>query len=259
MNFKLGCNESRHDPRTLMLGAFLAPGTVLPAPPPNIDWGVKAQDKYILGHNDAYGDCVAVASLNACIDHASNTNDPYSLTDDDAVKVYSAVGGFDPATGANDNGLQPIDMLKWWAKNPINGISLLAYAQVDQTNITQVRQTVSIFGGAFTALALPKTAQRQVGSLWDVAPFWMPGRTAGSWGLHMVWADSYDASQAAPARYNCETWKTRQPITEAFLKKYGLEIWAIVTDLWLDAQDKKSPGGLDLSGLLAASAALKNA
>ena len=85
---------------------FLAGGAVaqLPEPPASIietaaitDWGLMA--------NNRIGDCTAAALGHLILaDTFLATGTPVVIPDDQVVAFYSACSGYDPSTGADDNG-----------------------------------------------------------------------------------------------------------------------------------------------------------
>ena len=82
--------------------------------------------------------------------------------------AYSAITGYDPATGDNDTGAVETDVLNYWRKTGVAGHKILAYAALEPGNTQHVRDAIDLFGGAYIGLALPISAQRQ--AVWSVPP-----------------------------------------------------------------------------------------
>jgi hypothetical protein len=92
------------------------------------------------------------------------------VTDQQVIAAYSAITGYDPATGANDNGARELDVLKYWRTTGIAGHQIGAFAEVGPTNHQEVGQSIYLFGGLYLGLNMPNTAQAQTsaGEPWDV-------------------------------------------------------------------------------------------
>ena len=79
-------------------------GPAFPPPPPVVDWiGPKIQ--WGVMANDVIGDCVP-----ACMGHAIEAwtgvaSNSIVIPDADVIAAYSALSGYNPNTGANDNGV----------------------------------------------------------------------------------------------------------------------------------------------------------
>jgi len=88
--------------------------------------------------NDQIGDCTCAAAATS----SWNGPRPPSLkmatpTDKQIVAAYSAITGYNPTTGANDNGAQEIDVLNYWRQQGIGGHKIQAYIALEPSNHTQ--------------------------------------------------------------------------------------------------------------------------
>lgn len=234
---RLGKGPVKEDPRTLMLSKYV--GAVTP-PPASVDYltGVPAWGMF---KNDTLGDCTCATTGHYVqqwtYDAAKNE---VTISDSDIVVAYSAVSGYDPQTGANDNGAVELDVLNYWHKTGVGGHKIAAFVKVTPSNHDQVKQAVNLFGGVYIGLGLPISAQNQVGSLWTVTT----GADAevGSWGGHAVHVGAYDADGPTVI-----TWGAPQKMTWEFWDKYVDEAYAVLSEDWLN--DGKDPQGLDLATL----------
>lgn len=89
-------------------------------------------------------------------------------TDDEIIKAYSAITGYDPLTGVNDNGAVEIDVLNHWRRTGIAGRTIRAYVAVEPGNHDHVKDAVELFGNCYIGVGLPISAQRQ--RVWSVPP-----------------------------------------------------------------------------------------
>ena len=102
---KLGKGAARHDPRTLLLASYITPA--LPAPPATCDLTAKVGSSWGMMDNDQIGDCTCAAAGHLIMEWTANAGKKMiTPTDQQIVAAYSAITGYNPVTGANDNGAQ---------------------------------------------------------------------------------------------------------------------------------------------------------
>ena len=242
MNYCLGKLPYVHNPQNFHLSTYLP---VLPKVPATGDYG-KLVKSWGMDLNDVLSLC-AVAGM----DHAqklwiaNSTGRVFASTDQDLIKIYSALTGYNPQTGANDNGCYLIDCLKYWQKNGFNGHQITAYVKVDATNQARVNAALYLFGCLYGGVGLPLTAQDQVGKVWTVADKSLRGdATPFSWGGHCVLLSAWGPL------YKCITWGAEQLMDDSFLGSYFDELWACVT-LDFFTKDHLTPAGFKYSQLMA--------
>lgn len=201
--------------------------------------------------NDRIGDCTTVAAAHMIEGWALENKKPApAITDDAVIAAYSAISGYVPATGANDNGAVELDVLRYWHQTGISGDRIAAYASVDPSNARLVKQAIWLFGGAYVGLALPITAQAQVDGIWDTPASGLTGDgLPGSWGGHAVCAVSYDSDRIALI-----TWGKVQLCTWRFWGAYVDECWAVLSPDML--ANGLSPQGFNVRQLQADLAAI---
>ncbi len=250
---KLGRLATRHDERTLHLGRYLnqfAPGT-LPPVQPAVAWSKAVTVPWGMMHNDTVGDCTLATAGHMAMTWTANAQGKAKVIPDAAIlKGYEDVTaqenggqGYDPQTGANDNGCVVLDVLNYWRKTGVGGDTIMAYAKVDLAKPDEVRQAIALFGGVYLGVDLPLTAQAQTGpgKFWGVPPTGAKGDGApGAWGGHAIPSVDYD-----PHGLTVVTWGALQRMTWNFLKVYGGEAYAIISMDWI--RSGKSPGGFPLS------------
>lgn len=191
--------------------------------------------------NDQLGDCTIAGvghMLQAWTAYASKE---FDVTDSDVLTTYEAVSGYDPSTGANDNGANEQDVLQYLHDTGIAGHKVAAFTQVDHTSRAEMKQALNIFGSVYLGIMVPGSMQEQfaAGQPIDVVP------GAQIEGGHCVVIQKWDDQYAYIV-----TWGALVPMTWEFFEAYGEEAWAIVTQDFIE-QNGKTPGGLDVKSLVA--------
>ena len=220
---QLGKAPAVHDPRSLRLADYTA---AVPKPPPEVHRSHREFPWGMLG-NDRIGCCTCSAAGHMIEGWQMEAGAPVSqIADRDVIQAYSAVSGYDPTTGTNDNGAQELDVLKLWRSTGIASHKIAAWVDFDWRNATQIKQAIYLFGAAYVGIGLPVTAQAQTGGgVWDVPPGGLTGEGAPwSWGGHAVPVVSYDSQRLAVI-----TWGAVQLMTWRFLGSYGDEAHAVLS------------------------------
>jgi hypothetical protein len=231
MPYRLGKLPARHDPRTLLFETYATPA--LPPAPASLSWAGKVSAWPMMA-NDRIGDCTCASAGHLIECWTANAGKPVTPTDHQIVAAYAAVTGYDPKTGANDNGAVLLDVLNYWRKHGIAGHRISAYVQVK----SHVRDAVNLFGGCYAGLRLPVSAQNQ--KVWSVVSG--PDSAPGSWGGHAVPIVAYDQKGLTVV-----TWGQLKRMTWKFWYMYGDEAFAVLSPDWLNNQ--VSPEGFDLAAL----------
>jgi len=241
-NMKLGKRAPRIDPRSLQLANYLRLAA-LPVLPAQENWGGKVT-AWGMMKNDTIGDCTCAAAGHLIEEWTSNVGQEVVPSDDAIVAAYSAITGYDPQTGNNDNGAVELDVLNYWRKTGIADRKIDAYVALEPSNHDHIRAAVYIFGGCYIGLALPITAQTQ--RVWSVPPGGSQGDGApGSWGGHAVPVVAYDALGLTVV-----TWGALKQMTWSFWETYCDEAYAILSEDFVDV-NKIAANGIDLPTLMA--------
>lgn len=223
----------------LKLSRFLS--ATAPTYPENRDYLSKVSH-FPMYLNDRIGDCTC-----ATIGHIIQSVTTYgqgetkTITDSDVLQAYEAVSGYDPTTGANDNGAVVQEVLDYWRKNGVGGHKIAAFAEVDINNEDELRAAMNLFGTVYLGIAFPDTAFDQIdnGEPWDVVD------GAKIEGGHAINAGYYDVSDNM---WKIVTWGQVQPMTQAFWDEYVDEAWVVLTPEWFDANGR-NPDGIDMKAL----------
>jgi hypothetical protein len=249
---KLGKLAPKHDPRTLRLSRYILPDEVrwreIPAAR---DWREACTpdgsrlppDTNPLGNNE-YGDCTVASKGHYLLRVGAMVGRQVDVTRERILADYAAITGFDPVTGAGDEGAYMLDVMKHWRNVGICGEKILAFASVDPTDRVEMQVALELFGGVFTGWHLPVTIEGQ--DVWDVPQGgFPPGQGPGSLGGHEI-----DMFGRSPGSGNGTTWGERAAWTMGFHDACCCEAYVGLLP-WYMLAGGKSPCGLSLDDLLA--------
>lgn len=232
---------AQHARRHLKFSAYLAPD--LPAPPPSADWlsPVPADAWGVLG-NDTVGDCTCAGVAHKRIGdvYLNQKGRVLAVTTQETLALYSAITGYNPADPSTDQGAVCQDVLDYWRRNGFLGEKIIAFAKIDISNETELKQAINLFGQVYAGFYFPDSAMAQfnAGQVWDV----VPGATIE--GGHCVTLGAYDETGI-----ECVTWGRVQKLTWAFFRRYFDEAWVIVSPDMIDPATGKDVQGFDLYAL----------
>ncbi len=246
-NFHLGRLTPIFDPRTLQFGHYLKTG-ILPAAPQEVDWtdGVTSYGEML---NDKIGNCTF-----AGIGHQVQTwtrkatGTMVSIPDAAILAGYSAISGYDPKTGKNDNGCVELDVLKYWRTTGVGGHKIDCWCDIEPTNHQHVMQAIQLFGGVYIGVNLPKTAQQQIaaGKPWTYISKTGDG-APGSWGGHCI---TIPKASVPAGSLTAVTWGMLQNMSWSFWDAYVEEVHVPMSIDWF-TKAGKSGSGFDWSALSA--------
>lgn len=236
-------DEATH-PRVKMR-PFLHAVTAAPAPA-SVDWysDVTSWPMYL---NDQLGDCT-IAKVAHEIENASTYGDGSTVlvTDNDVLTAYKSVGGYRPGHPETDQGAVLQDVYSYWRKTGVGGHKILAFAQVDVTDVNEVKTAINTFGAA----GLGITVTQQMMDDFNAGKGW--SRASGEdLGGHAIPAVGYDAEGLWVV-----TWAQVIKMTWAVFGKVCEEGWVAVLPEWINDTSGKDPLGVDLYGLGEAMSAL---
>ncbi len=253
LKLKLGKSAARHDPRTLQMAAYVTPS--LPTPPASFDLTTKVKSSWGMMENDQLGDCTCAAAGHLIMEWTANAGKKMIVpTNKQIVAAYSAVTGYNPTTGANDNGAVEIDVLNYWRQTGIAGHKIGAFVALEPSNHNHVMDAVYMFEGCYIGVQLPISAQAQTQNHqpWSVPPGGATGDgKPGSWGGHAIPVVAYDARGVTVV-----TWGALQTMTWTFWEAYCDEAYAILSPDYLNNQ-QQAPQGFSMAQLQADLADLK--
>jgi hypothetical protein len=235
----LGKTPAIFDSRTLRFGTYLTRG--LRAPPDTVNWGknVKSWPMY---RNNELGDCTCAAAAHMVQNWSAAAGREKKPTTNQVMKFYGHFG----KPGRHTH-YPMLTVLKYWRSTGLANDKIRAFAQLEPHNVTEVKDAVSIFGGCYIGIILPKfvTAALEHGKLppWVVPPHG-PHRDAAPdpKGHHCISAVAYDSRKLYVV-----TWGQVKPMSWQFYRAYCDEAYAILSDDFLSK--KKTPNGFDMAQL----------
>ena len=251
---RLGRKAIKTDSRTLQLSRYLTPA--LKPPPATCDWtkGITSWGMMLNGPEpgepqfpNGLGDCTIAGVGHAIQVWTANNGAMVTVPDATILNYYEQWDGYVLGNASTDRGGVELDVLNDWQKNGFGGNPLLAFVDPKAANLTEVRQSIALFGGVYIGLSLPITAQTQV--VWDVVPNGGANAKPGSWGGHCVFVPKYDQKT-----FTCITWGQLKTMTVAFWNKYCDEAHTLLAPAWISS--KGSPNGFNLAQLKADLAAI---
>jgi len=199
--------------------------------------------------NDLYGDCVE-AMIGHNVDEWTffGQDNEYVVSTTEALNAYSTITGFNPKDPNTDQGTTVQDGLSFLRKSGFGSHKAAAFAQLDVSNIDEVKLAIAEFGSVSIGFNFPASAMTQFnsGSAWDVVR-----HDGGIEGGHAVLCVGYDATYIY-----LYTWDRLFKMTYAFWNKYVEEAWTTISVDWVNAATGTDPEGVDKYALGAQYAAL---
>ena len=238
---KLGKLPVKRDIRTYTLTAPIKRRDI-PVP---AEWDWSNGVDFHMWKNDIYGCCAWAARAAILSTWTKNAQAAIVLTDPEVLSDYAQATGFNPETGANDNGTILLDALNMWRRDGFNRDTqtcdyLTAYAAIDHKDHDAVRRAIYVLGGVYLGIQVPKYLMELEGD-WA----YEPGADWTLVGGHCIAALGYDSfgprifSWGGTRRMSWQLWDAI--VDEA----YGL----ISREDWLTRHGKTTIG-LDVDELI---------
>jgi hypothetical protein len=180
--------------------------------------------------NDEVGDCTCAAVghiVNQLTFYGSGTE--VQPPEGDVLAMYSAITGYVPGDPSTDQGAYCQDVLSYWRKHGLSGHKIVAFAALDVSDLTEIKQAIHLFGTVYVGMSVTDAAEDAFdrGQVWDVA------RRARNLGGHCVPVGAY-----GNGRFGFVTWASEAQMTEAYWRQNVDEAWAV-----LDADGLTKAGG----------------
>lgn len=238
MQKRLGKKIPKLDYRTLRLSRYL---TTLPSPPPSIDHASKIAGPLGAMLNDQLGDCVVAAA-----GHMRQSWTAYSGAGQSRPTDVEIESAYFTVSGGRDIGLYPLDWLNYWRKTGLGGDRIEAFMATD-TNLTQAKLAIQMFGSHFVGMALPDVN--------TFGPWTTVQGPPNPYQGHMVNLVAYDDARQM---FKAITWGEMWDMSYRWFLAYVDESYAVLNDIMLIQSSGRSPEGFDWPTLEADLAAINN-
>ena len=247
------------DSRDLLMAKYIDRAQLIEAAqvPGALDWGAfptpagpqPEADTDPL-YNDKAGCCVYAAPGHMVKLTGQLTGVPMVVTAGMVRDAYAAATGYDPATGANDNGANIRDMLNQWRQSGLYETTIAAYCAVDWTNADEIAIAAWLCGGLIGGYNLPLASQDQTDENdnpeWSVpAGGWPANKGPGTWGGHCIYGHG-----TSPGLDEANSWGEPTVWTPGWRAACCEELWAPVLGSWV-MKSGRAPNGFAFADLLA--------
>jgi hypothetical protein len=251
MNFKLGKLPPKPHLFSLPFDKYL--GTALPPPSPTAAWQDAVPDsQWGMYGNDQIGDCTCAAKAHILMAVTANAGQGIVMPSlDEVIAMYSAVSGYDPRTGANDNGAAMTDVNAYLLQHGLAGRKILGWVKIDHTSRVHFEQCVELFGACDVGVHLPEFAEEQFDhdQPWELSP--NNGPIAGGHDVPYFGYHKQDES--------CVTWGRVQLCSLDWFQQFADEGYGLIWEDWFDTHTGLSPSHFDRDQLWEDLQALKAA
>jgi hypothetical protein len=246
MSLKKGALPRPHDVRLPRLENYLDAAVLaaLPAASGTIDRESKVSS-WPMYDNDTVGDCTcagmghAVAQWTA---FAGSVTGGAMFTDTEIIKMYSAVSGYNPQTGANDNGASLYQVCNYMMTTGLTDTNgklhkIAGYADIASfNNLGYLKQVLNAFGTVYLGVSVGQAEEDDFseGKPWALDE---NGQQVGPDGIDhcVVMSLSAFAVSGVADDETIITWGAEQKINVAWAWTSIGEAIAIFSDDWLEA------------------------
>lgn len=245
MSLKLGKKAATYDKRDLTFAEFLKPAPLKAAPVGYGHAGLVG-DYGMLG-NDRYGDCVFAGAAHETMLWNAAAGKAVLFDASSVLSDYAAVTGFDPITGANDNGTDMHNAMTYRRKTGVIDATgkrhkIGAFLALEAGNWDEMLQALYMFEAIGIGVEFPNSAMDQ----FNAGKPWAVVRGATIEGGHYIPV----VGRPRATQSDVLTWGRKQGMTKSFYHKYNDESYVILSEEMLTAG--KSLEGFDLPALNAA-------
>ena len=251
--YKFGRKSRQFNPRIPHFSALRMGATALPPPPVLIDYTKLMPANFGMMLNDNLGDCTCAAYYHARQVWSFNAGGT-EITESDlnVERMYLEACGYNPIIPGPGPGGDEQSVLSYLLNTgaPVGTLGrardkILAFLEVDPTNIVDVKQTIYECGVAYIGFPVPQNVSYD-NPVWDYDPS-APMTGDG----HAVVLVGYDEQGATAI-----SWGKLYKLTWAFITNIVDEVYAIVDNSWVSAKGT-TPAGLTLAQIQAQMQALK--
>jgi hypothetical protein len=188
------------------------------------------------------GDCAWAGSAHETMLLCKNARRPVpKFTGLNILQQYSAYSGYDLVTGANDNGSDVVEVLKWRQTKGLvdasGGIHKIGvFVSLEVGNLTELWEALYYFDTVGLGINFPESAMTQLnqGQIWSVVS---GAQIEGGHYIPLV-------GRPTANTWTCITWGQRQIMTEQFVTTYMDEAYCYITLERYNAVTGETPQGV---------------
>lgn len=241
---KLGRKAKLILPNMLPMARFLDKSK-LPVMPDQQVWSA-ALKKLGMMLNDKIGDCTCAGMGHGFQVWTANHGKQITIPNSIIEKLYEAVAGYNPQTGANDNGAALATVVDYVMKHGLAGHKIDAAVDVDVKDIKMVMEAMYLFGGAYTGFNVPSDIDQTPGAVWRY------NGCKDIEGGHCVYFVDYSESKQM---FKCISWGAFYYVTVEFFQAYFDEVIGLLSADWASKM-MAAPNRFNYAQLLADQRAL---
>ena len=261
---KLGRLPARYTRASMIKSQIVAMNFALLGPPPaSSDDYVSAVDAATGGNwgmmgNDQVGDCTIADCAHQVMLRTANASKIVIPTLAQVMGAYTDITGYDPSqtdsqgNNPTDRGADELTVMNYMQKTGLAGHKIDAHANLNPTNLNNIRWTVQLYGCSRIGLAVTDTMfdQFQRGQPWE------PVDGAQVLGLHDIPVVRY-IRDGLTTMFLVETWGTTFPATDAWFKWVLPDGTPVVEEAHVESSGDflratgVSPSGLDHDQMIA--------
>jgi hypothetical protein len=130
--------------------------------------------------NDVLGNCTIAGAAHGITVYHGMVSQRHIPALSEVIRIYNHL------TGGIDSGLYMLDVVKYWRSTGIEDSKIYAYASVNKSNHTHVKQAIANFGGLFMGF---QCQEKVLEEFRDKKP-WKPGHLINAG--HAVYVVGYD-------------------------------------------------------------------
>lgn len=236
--YKLGRQKRVFNAKIPHMSAILA-SRKFPMPPASVDW-TKGVTEYSTMLNTELGCCTISAIFHSIQIWSLNSSEEITESDKSVLSLYEEACGYSPDDSSSDQGGIEQNVLKYCCNTGVpldDGTreKFLGFAEVDTRNINDIKTTIAEFGICYLGVEIPQ-------GIWDESgnpkTVWDGSGDSEIVGGHAIAACKYDETGVTVI-----SWGSLYLLTWEFFSKYVDEAYAIISQDWINSQNK-TPLGL---------------
>jgi hypothetical protein len=199
-------------------------------PIPGADNHLSAVPVWNMGGNNQFSTCGPTSAANfTTMTLRYLASQAVTVADDDIFTLYRYAGNpdFNPATGADDNGVDMNVLMTAWVEHGLSVtlasgakelVTPLATAALNIQDIDGIRAATAVLGGVLFGFNMEVPQQTQ--------KVWTPQPGAAEWGGHAVFGGAY--TSVADNDEQIVSWAAKYGTSDSFILEQGEEVFVAI-------------------------------